>query len=208
MLETNRWRGVVAISFAAGMAAVAADRPELLLVAVLGVVFATYPRVTGTPEPNVSVERRLSDATPRPGDEVTVTLTVTNDGGFLPDVRVVDGVPAMLSVTGGTPRKGVVLWPGRSVSFSYRVEAKHGKHPFEPATVVARDVSGAREVEPTVAADTEIDCTATAASGPLRDQTLEQIGQQYLPCGGPACRATSAWTGNCLATRAFQYHVS
>jgi uncharacterized protein (DUF58 family) len=78
----------------------------------------------------------------------------------------------------------MALWPGRSVSFSYHVEAKHGKHPFEPATVVARDLAGAREVETTVAADTEIDCTATAAPGRLRDQTLEQVGRIVASQGG------------------------
>ncbi|WP_458187830.1 DUF58 domain-containing protein [Haladaptatus sp. NG-WS-4] len=169
MTETHRWRGVIALSLAAGAAGLAVDRPEMLFLAVIGVVFAAYPRVMGTPEPNLRIEPRLSNRTPRPGDEVTVTVTVTNDGGFLPGVRIVDGVPALLSVSGGSPRKGVALWPGRSVSFSYRVEAKHGKHPFEPATV---------------AADTELDCTATTADGPLRDQTLDQVGRIVAQDGG------------------------
>ncbi|WP_440010609.1 DUF58 domain-containing protein [Halomicrococcus sp. SG-WS-1] len=174
--ETNRWRGVVGLALAASATALVADRPGLLLVAVLGVAFAAYPRLARTPDPDVRVERRLSDANPRPGDEVTVTVTVTNEGGVLPDVRVVDGVPALLAVTGGSPRTGTVLWPGRSVSFTYRVTAKHGRHSFEPTTVVARDLSGAHEVETSVAVDTEIDCTTADADGPLRDQTLDDVG--------------------------------
>lgn len=184
MTETRRWRGVIALSLAVGAVGLAVDRPSMLFLAVIGVVFAAYPRVMGTPEPTLRIERRLSNSTPRPGDEVTVTVTVTNDGGFLPDVRIVDGVPALLSVSGGSPRRGAAFWPGRSVSFSYRVEAKHGKHPFEPGTVVARDLSGAREVETTVAADTELDCTATAADSPLRNQTLDQVGRIVAKDGG------------------------
>jgi uncharacterized protein (DUF58 family) len=177
MTATNRWRGVVALALAAAATALVADRPDLLLVAALGVAFAAYPRLSGRPEPDLHLERELSDASPRPGDEVTVTATVTNEGGFLSDVRVVDGVPALLSVTDGSPRRGMVLWPGRSVSFTYDVVAKHGTHPFEPATVVVRDVSGAREVETRLAADAELDCTTTAVDGPLRDQTLDGVGR-------------------------------
>ncbi|EFW91240.1 conserved repeat domain protein [Haladaptatus paucihalophilus DX253] len=184
MTETHRWRGVIALSLAAGAVGLAVDRPSMLLLAVVGVVFAAYPRVVADPEPKLRLERRLSNSTPRPGDEVTVTVTVTNEGGFLPDVRIVDGVPALLSVSGGSPRNGAVFWPGRSVRFSYRIQAKHGKHPFEPATVVARDLSGAREVETTVAADTELDCTATGAEGPLRDKTLDQVGRIVAQKGG------------------------
>ncbi|WP_231189739.1 DUF58 domain-containing protein [Haladaptatus sp. DYF46] len=184
MTETHRWRGVIALSLAAGAVGLAVDRASMLLLAVVGIVFAAYPRLMADPEPKLRLERRLSNSTPRPGDEVTVTVTVTNEGGFLPDVRIVDGVPALLSVTGGSPRKGAVLWPGRSVRFSYRVQAKHGKHPFEPAAVVARDVSGARETETTVAADTELDCTGTETEGPLRDKTLEQVGRIVAQNGG------------------------
>ncbi|WP_254663074.1 DUF58 domain-containing protein [Haladaptatus sp. W1] len=184
MTETHRWRGVIALSLAAGAVGLAVDRPSMLLLAVVGVVFAAYPRVVADPEPKLRLERRLSNSTPRPGDEVTVTVTVTNEGGFLPDVRIVDGVPALLSVSGGSPRNGAVFWPGRSVRFSYRIQAKHGKHPFEPATVVARDLSGAREAETTVAADTELDCTATGAEGPLRDKTLDQVGRIVAQKGG------------------------
>ncbi len=184
MTETHRWRGVIALSLAAGAAGLAVDRPTMLLLAVVGVVFAAYPRVLAEPTPQLSIERRLSNSTPRPGNEVTVTVTVTNEGGFLPDVRIVDGVPALLSVSGGSPRRGTFFWPGRSVSFSYRIEAKHGKHPFEPATVVARDLSGAWEVETTVAADTEIDCTAATINGPLRNQTLDQVGRIIARNGG------------------------
>ncbi|WP_049972906.1 DUF58 domain-containing protein [Haladaptatus cibarius] len=184
MTETHRWRGVIALSLAAGAVGLAIDRPSMLLLSVIGVVFAAYPHVLSEPTPKLRIERRLSNSTPRPGDEVTVTVTVTNEGGFLPDVRIVDGVPALLSVSVGSPRKGAVFWPGRSVSFSYRVGTKHGKHPFEPATVVARDISGAWEVETTISADTELDCTATEADGPLRDQTLDQVGRIVAQKGG------------------------
>jgi len=184
MTDTHRWRGVIALSLAAGAVGLGIKHSSLLFLAVVGVVFAAYPSVTGEPTPTLRLERRLSNSTPRPGNEVTVTVTVTNGGGFLPDVRIVDGVPALLSVSGGSPRKGIAFWPGRSVSFSYRIQAKHGKHPFEPAAVVARDLSGAHEVETTIAADTELDCTGTATDSSLRDKTLDQVGRIVAQKGG------------------------
>jgi uncharacterized protein (DUF58 family) len=50
--------------------------------------------------------------------------------------------------------------------------------------VVARDLSGARETETTVAADTELDCTGTETEGPLRDRTLDQVGRIVAQNGG------------------------
>jgi len=176
--RTRRWRGVVAVTLLAVGLGVGLRRPNLLLVSVVGVVYAIYPTVTSDPRPELAIERSLDESAPGPGDEVEVTVQVRNVGDrTLFDLRVVDGVPQTLSVTGGSPRRGGVLRPGSSLTFSYRVEAERGRHRFDPATVVARDASGDREVERTVATDTELDCTATDATAPVRRQTLQQVGQ-------------------------------
>ncbi|MFC6955399.1 DUF58 domain-containing protein [Halorubellus litoreus] len=182
---TRRWRGVVAIALLASVVGVLANRPSLLLLASVGVVYGAYPRVTSAREPELEIDRRLSDDDPSDGDPVEVDVTVTNVGdATVPDCRVVDGVPPMLTVTDGVPRCGATLRPGASASFSYTVVAKRGIHSFEPATVVARDLSGEHEVETSVATDTEIDCTSGLAATTVRSQTLDRSGEVAGSDGG------------------------
>jgi uncharacterized repeat protein (TIGR01451 family) len=173
------------VALASSAVGLAADRPELLLAAAVGVVFAAYPRLTGTPDPTLELERDVSDRSPAPGDEVDVTVRLRNAGdATLVDLRVVDGVPPALSVVAGSPRRGLALRPGATREYAYTVEAEPGTHSFEPATAVARDLSGATEVETTAAADTTVDCTASAAGKPQRDLTLEQVGRVLSSAGG------------------------
>ncbi|MFB6138934.1 MAG: DUF58 domain-containing protein [Halosimplex sp.] len=183
--RTRRWRGVVGVSLVALTAGLVLDLPNVLLLSVVGVVYAVYPAVTGTPDPSLSLERRLDEERPRRGEPVEVTVALTNEGdGTLFDCRVVDGVPETLRVTDGAPRSAGVLRPGQTLTFSYTVRAERGKHPFEAATVVVRDPAGAREVERQVGTETEIDCTVADAAAPLRRQTLADVGRVTADEGG------------------------
>jgi uncharacterized repeat protein (TIGR01451 family) len=185
LVETNRWRGVLALTLGAGALGLAANRADLLVVATVGVVYAAFPRVTSAPTASVDVDRRLSDRAPSAGDVVEVTVTVTNTGSSpLTDVRVVDGVPGALTVTDGSPRHGTSLLPGGSDTFTYTVRATAGRHRFEPATVVVRDSSGAVERTTTVTTETEIDCSTDSAESPLRSQTIDAVGQIPANVGG------------------------
>jgi len=176
--RTGRWTGVVAVALLGVGLGLALRRPLLVLLAVVGVAYAVYPAVTADPEPVLELNRTLGDPSAAPGDDVEVEVSLTNVGeSTLFDLRVVDGVPETLSVIDGSPRHGAVLRPGASATWRYTVRAERGKHPFQPATVVARDPSGDREVELTVAAETELDCMARAAGAPLRQQTLRQVGR-------------------------------
>lgn len=186
-MTTRRWRGIVAVTLLAGGVGLVVDRPSLVLVSVVGVAFAAYPRLSPAPSPtpDLELDRRVSDRTPDPGETVEVTVTVRNAGDeLLPDVRLVDGVPPALTVTEGSPRHGAPLRPGGECSFSYAVETEEGKHGFEPATVVVRDLSGEHEVETTAAAETEIDCTVVSGSPPTRDLTLADAGELLTDTGG------------------------
>ncbi|MFC6838462.1 DUF58 domain-containing protein [Halomarina ordinaria] len=185
--RTGRWRGIVAVALLAGAVGVLTARSQVLLLAVVGVAYAAFPRVTGRPTPSLRVERTLADGTPRRGDEVEVTVTVTNTGRWpLFDVRLVDGVPAMLAVRSGTPRHAAVLLPGRSTTFAYAVGAEYGRHQFDPATVFLRDASGGLEVEARVPADppTVLTCTDAVPEVPLRRQTRLDAGRLVTDDGG------------------------
>lgn len=177
----------MAVALVTGALGLLVKRPGLLLLSVVGVVFAAYPAVSSASDPSLRLERRLSDPAPSPGDPVDVTVTVTNESDeFLPDVRVVDGVPPGLAVVDGFPRRGTALRGGESTTFSYTVGAARGTHGFEPATVLVRDLAGAFETETNVASEdaTEIDCTAEVADAPLRARTLATIGRVQSTDGG------------------------
>ena len=183
--RTGRWRGIVAVVLFAVAVGVLAKRPLVLLAGVVGVAYAVYPHVVPAPSVDVSIDRRVSDGTPAPGDEVEVTVTVTNHGSrTLWDLRVVDGVPGMLAVTEGTARHCAVLRPGASTTFSYAVEAAFGTHAFEPATVVARDPAGATEVETEVAVETTLECATAVPEAPLRRRAGQLPGDLVTDEGG------------------------
>lgn len=176
--RTNHWRGVVAVALLAGSVGVLFKRPLVLLTACVGVGYAIYPHVLGAPPTDVSVTRRLGDTDPAPGDDVTVEVTVTNGTGrTLTDLRIVDGVPAMLTVSDGAARHATALRPGESTTFSYALTATHGTHRFRPTTVIARDVSGAVEVETTVEPSTdELSVLSELPEPPVDRQTTRLPG--------------------------------
>jgi uncharacterized repeat protein (TIGR01451 family) len=185
--RTNRWRGVVAVGLVAAAVGLVADESVLVLLAVPALVFAAYPRLTAPPDPSgaLTIDRRLDDDTPAPGDPVEVTVTVRNAGeSTLFDCRVVDGVPAALSVVDGTPRGAAFLRPGAEATVEYTVEATDGTHDFDPATVVVRDASGAWEVETAVGTETTVDCALDETTDPARDLTVREAGHVVSERGG------------------------
>lgn len=185
--ETHRWRGATALSLLALAAGAATRSPASLLVAVFGVSFAAYTRLFTPPVPELSVERSVSDDDPDPGDDVEITFTLVNEGEFLPDLRVVDGVPATLEVVDGTPRLATSLRPGKQASTTYTVEATRGDHTFSEVHVVARDVSGAHETQTTLATTTQLASVPNLPqleSFPLRSQTVQRVGRVPTRSGG------------------------
>ena len=186
--RTNRWRGVSAVALLAGALGVLFSRPLVLLAGVVGVAFAAYARTARTPEVALDVTRTVSDAEPLPGDDVDVQLAVENAGeATLADLRLVDGVPDALPVTGGSARHGTALRPGKTATLSYTVTAERGEHEFDPVIAVVRDFSGAVEVETTVECETTLTCVpklGTTVDVPLRNQTTQYTGRVTTDEGG------------------------
>jgi len=186
--DTRRWVGVGALSLLAGAVGMAFTQPPVLLVAVVGVVYAAFARRGRPPTVDLAVERELSTETATPGDEVRVTVRVENAGdGLLADLRLVDGVPPGLTVVDGSPRLGTALRPGKAATFAYTVEAVRGRHEFGPLQVLARDASGARERETTVEAPGTLDCTDVpddAGGVPLYGAATRYTGRVPTAVGG------------------------
>lgn len=188
--ETEHWRGISVVVLASLGVGILFEAPGLLLVGVVGLFYGAYARSHDL-EATLSLERSLADAEPAPGDEVEVTVSVTNEGErILPDVRVVDGVPGGLAVTDGSPRVGTALRPGEHVEWTYTVTARRGVHEFDPAFVVVRNAPGTVEhtygvatAEPTVL--TSIPQLQTLpVSVPLRGANTRYAGRQATNASG------------------------
>ncbi|WP_256684584.1 DUF58 domain-containing protein [Halococcus qingdaonensis] len=188
--RTGRWRGVSALALVAGAVGIPADSAGLVLVGVVGVVFAGFARAARPPTVDLSIERSVSDAEPASDEDVTVTVTIENTGdSILPALRIIDGVPPALAVESGSPRLATALRSGETTTLSYDVSAARGRHAFGPALAIARDTSGAVERRHEVMAtdETPITCVpaldAQMAIG-LRQQTIGQPGRVLTDIGG------------------------
>ncbi|ELY45574.1 DUF58 domain-containing protein [Natronorubrum tibetense] len=186
---TGHWSGVGAVALlAVGIGAIA-ESPAVVLAGVVGVGYAGFAYATEPPVLDISLERAVSDDDPEPGDDLEVTLTITNESGsFVPDLRLVDGVPPGMAVTEGTSRLGTALRPGESVTLEYAVTARRGSHAFDPALVLTRDLSRSTEREQFVGAETTIVCEPSmrplASAVPLRDATAAYAGRIRTAEGG------------------------
>ncbi len=172
---TRHWNGVVVVALLALVGGVLYEAPGVLLAAAVGIGFAAYARAISAPEPELSVDRHVSDPNPSPSDCVEVTVTVHNEGDPTHDLRIVDGVPPALEVTKGSPRLGTALGADESVSWRYTVAARRGSHRFEPVRLLARNLNGSMEAERNETVETVVDCLPVAR--PLANlPPIEHIG--------------------------------
>lgn len=185
---TTNWQGLGAFAlFTLGLAAFF-ESASLLLVGGLFVGMAGYTRATTVPDPTLAVEHRFETATPKPGEPVTVDVTVTNDGDdILPDVRLIDVVPPRLAVVDGSPRHATALAPGETVTFSYDVLAVYGNHEFDTLQVASRDLSGRLETTTTIDCEKDVlSCEpgVIQESVPLHPVTSGVTGRVTSDTGG------------------------
>jgi len=188
--QTRRWYGVTVFALLALGLGVLTRQPGLLLTSAFGIAFAGYGQLTSPPPIELAVERSISDTDPDADDTVEVTVTVCNESDrLLPDLRLVDGVPAKMTVESGSPRHATALRSGGETTFSYSLRTRRGHHEFEPTTVLTRDASGATERLGTVETPDTVDCEpslpSTAVDFPLRAQTTRHTGRFPADSGGP-----------------------
>jgi len=186
VVETERWAGIAALALVPVGLGVFTQHPPFVLAGIVGVGYAAYARGDTVPTPDLRLERTLDPSAPEPGEDVTVTVEIDNEGGFLPDLRVIDGVPSALAVD-DTARFGTALRRGGSARFQYTLTAVRGEHEWDPVTVVARNVSGSREARVDVDAETTLQChpeLAATSTLPLRGLTAPFSGRVPTDVGG------------------------
>lgn len=166
--RTARWNLVLAVGVTAIAVGVLLEEPVLLLLAVPSFVFAAYSHASPVVPQTVAVEREVAPSDPDHGEHVTVSVSVQNVGDrYLPDVRLVDGVPAALPVRDGPARHAAALAPGAKTQFTYTVIAKRGIHRFDQCTAVLGNTSGTATVGMEVGPETRIACRSRVRTLPF-----------------------------------------
>lgn len=188
MTRGHRWTvGLVAAVTLTGFGLLFAS-PTLFAAAIVPLVFVLYGTLATPPTiTQLEATRSIQPRAPEPGEPVTVALTVQNTGDdTLPDVRVIDGVPAELAVTNGAPRGAKPLPPGESLTVEYTVVAKRGEFTFDPATVRLRSIAGgdSRTTELSVAGESILPCANSVQEPPLDNATLPRAGTLPTDSGG------------------------
>ena len=185
---TNHWTGVSVVALLCLGVGLFLETPAVLLAGVAGISYAAYARSSTQGHVDLSVSRAVSESEPEPGEEIEITLTVTNEGSLCPDLRLVDGVPERLSVEDGSPRLGTALRAGESATLTYTLTARQGRHEFGPVLALARTLPGSAEEEVLIGTDTTIETVPSpqpaAASVPLRKQHTRYAGQTTTDTGG------------------------
>jgi uncharacterized repeat protein (TIGR01451 family) len=187
--RTGRFRGVSAFALVALGVGTFAGVRAVAFAGAVAAAFVAWAAAASVPRVDLDVSRTLSAPAPDPGDRVTVSVRVENAGdAVLSECRVVDGVPAALSVVDGSARAHCSLAPGDAVAFEYVVEARRGVHEYESALAVVRDRAGAVEERHVVHAPDEFACVPPLPSAPwrvpLRAHTTRYAGNVDTTEGG------------------------
>jgi len=188
-METNRWAGLVgAVLFVAGVGIVLRV-PGLIVAGAVGVGYLAAARTGSAPTPDLDIKRTVGTDDPEAGDDVTVTVEVTNTGeAALFDLRLVDGVPPGLEVVDGSPRCATALFAGDSVRYTYTVAATRGRHEWTNIEAVTRDLVGSEERAMSIEAESVLECVPPLGSTtdlPLRGLTTRYTGRVSTDIGGP-----------------------
>jgi uncharacterized repeat protein (TIGR01451 family) len=186
---TARFAGFLALLGVLVAVGLVTFNPVAFAAAALPLVFLLAGLV-GRPQPPgeaLAVSREMTPTRPRPGERVTVTVTVENVGErTLTDLRLVDGVPEELRVVGGRPRDSGPLEPGATTSFEYELAARRGRYTFGSPVARSRTVLGSMWVQEAVGASGEstLRCAVTAEDMPVEAEGSQFVGDLLSATGG------------------------
>jgi len=187
MTRVNRWEGALVAVLFAVLLGVLLGSGDVVVLAVLPLLVVAFGYAASEPPPTVHVERGLSNDRPSPGEPVTVTLTVRNEGEeFQPDVRVRDSVPDGVTVVSGGPGFATALRPGESASHEYEALSPRGEHEFGKAVVERANFLRTHVVtdERRFDGENEYTCETLLDTFPFLDQTVDYVGWSPTNEGG------------------------
>ncbi|MFB6283190.1 MAG: DUF58 domain-containing protein, partial [Halobacteria archaeon] len=154
--------------------------------------YGIYSRLDSLPQTNLEIEREYNK-TPYPGEEVQVTVKVTNVGREVAkDLRIIDGVPEELAVVEGNPRAVMYLPPGVEDEFSYSIEANRGEFTFDELKILNRNVSGSELGLEKHDLSDSIRCGVEVDSLPVRSSFSRRAGRNPSKGSGEGIEFHSA----------------
>jgi uncharacterized repeat protein (TIGR01451 family) len=101
-------------------------------------------------------ERTLGAERVKTGDEVTVTLKVSNNGPALEEVLLEDQVPAGLEVVSGSARRLVSMPANASITWTYTLRGRRGYYGLRKVKAVAGESLGLARLEQDLATDGQL----------------------------------------------------
>ena len=107
------------------------------LVIYLGAVIIYRPQAV-----DLLIQRKFSTDFSKPGDEIEVLMTITNQGPNLDEVRVSDSLPFGMLLIDNKPDVVISLVKGASYSYHYTVSGQRGIYEFNDVLVQAVDHFG------------------------------------------------------------------
>jgi uncharacterized protein (DUF58 family) len=126
------------------LAGLATLHGEFVGLALLFVVYLLAGVWRAPEKLNLDIRRRISTERATPGEDVHVTVEVTNRGAEIEELLLEDGHPSTLSIRSGSPRRLLSLKKGESYSWTYTVNGPRGGYRFEEITAEAMDHFGVR----------------------------------------------------------------
>ncbi len=187
MKSISRWNGALTGAILLTVLGVLFGAEGLLAIALVALVVLGLARVSLPPSDAYRIERSLSNTHPNPGEPVTVTIRIQNESrSMLPDLRITDDLPESLAVVSGSTSVGTALPPGGEVSHSYDFIAPRGEFMFGDITVRQRNLASTFGVADFVTPEgtTQFTCETLIDSLPLRQQTIQFVGETPTNQGG------------------------
>lgn len=187
--RVGRWRVVMGVALGLIGSGVWFRQPALVIAAVIPVGFVAYNALSSAVpvDDQLAVSRSITPQETHPGDIVTVELTIEHVGErTLPDIRVVDGVPAEIGVVDGSPRSALGLRPGDATTVTYSVRARYGDVAFSDPRIRTTSLSGGSiyTADVPVSGDTTLSGGLSVDDVPLTEQTTGSFGSVTTDSGG------------------------
>lgn len=115
---------------------------NILLLVIPVAIYLGMALLYGPDELNLDVSRTLSADRIVHGTTVDVVLTVTNKGGLLEEVMIIDSPPTSLRVLEGETQVLTSLAPGETLTLEYTLDGRRGYYDFGEVQVTATDRFG------------------------------------------------------------------
>jgi uncharacterized repeat protein (TIGR01451 family) len=131
-------------------------RPSVLALALPLILYLLAGLWRSPDQVHLRVERSLSAERIKTGDQVTVTLAVSNHGSALEEALLEDQIPDGLEVVEGSTRRLVALPDGGSVTWTYTLQGRRGYYALKKVHATVSEHLGLARLEQDLPTDGQL----------------------------------------------------